>query len=93
VIVTKTDFESIYSTSMLWKGQGWEVQKDRFPEGTSFHWPCAYWFESRSDMVIARQFLNNYGFEYQQIFDGVMDEWLILSDYVADIWVAELAAK
>ena len=93
MIVTKSDFEAIYSNSMLWKGQDWEAQANRFAEGTSFHWPCAYWFDSRVDMIIARQFLENYGFEYQQTADAGMDCWLIVTDYVADVWVSELAAK
>jgi hypothetical protein len=78
-----TDFDHLWTTSMNWAGTDWATQDGRFdpmPDYNKFQ--RAYWFESYSDLVMARSYLQTIGQASSTHFDdGEWAKWLLLTDF------------
>ena len=81
---TVKDFDHLVETMMDWKGIGWEDQLDRFTGDISFNWSRVYWFESPAAMILGKQFLDQQGCDYQESYDLVLDQYIILTNYRYD---------
>lgn len=82
--VTEKDFIHLWDTSMEW-GEFWREKSERFDPPISYHWKRAYWFYSYANLLVARSFLNEQGYETQTTFDDGVDSWLLLTDYNKEI--------
>jgi hypothetical protein len=79
--ITEQDFDLLTESIMGWKGNGWEVQADRFTNGVTFDWTACYWFNTPSNMILARTFLENNGHTFQQSYDENMGYYILLTNY------------
>ena len=79
--ITANDFDLLTDTAMGWKGNGWEVQADRFTNSVTFDWAAAYWFDSVTNMILARTYLEQNGHDYQASYDENMESFVLLSNY------------
>ena len=86
--ITSDDFTSLFDTSMEW-GREWEIQSDRFSPDVSYDWKRAYWYESYANLMIARTYLSQEGYECQMSSDET-GGWVILTDYEFDREVASV---
>jgi hypothetical protein len=83
------DFMTLCVNSMQWAGQGWHDQPDRFRPyrpGEHVDWRSfqyAYWFDSPSDMILAREYLRAAGEPFQVLWDEAGDgvPYLIVTNY------------
>jgi len=79
--LTSEDFMYLHHTSMEW-GSHWKNQAKRFePPAERILASWAYWFESYSALLLARQFLNQHMFPSTIFFDTATQEWMLLTDY------------
>jgi hypothetical protein len=79
--ITAKDFDALTETIMGWKGNGWEVQADRFTDKVSFDWAVCYWIDSVSSMILARTFLEDNGHTFEQSYDENMESYILLTNY------------
>jgi hypothetical protein len=79
--ITAKDFDSLTETIMGWKGNGWEIQADRFTDKVSFDWAVCYWIDSVASMILARTFLEDNGHAFEQSYDENMESYILLSNY------------
>jgi hypothetical protein len=83
--VTAKDFKYLASTSMQWfeYANDWRVKREegRFNPKPHLNWEWAYWYETYSDLILARTFLQINEHAYFVIFDEVIEQWMILTDY------------
>lgn len=79
--ITANDFDLLTDTAMGWKGNGWEVQADRFNNSVTFDWVAAYWFDSVTNMILARTYLEQNGHDYQASYDENMESFVLLTNY------------
>jgi hypothetical protein len=79
--ITEKDFNRLWNTSMAW-GKDWQVQSDRFDADVSFDWKQAYWFDSYSQIILARMFFIDENIPYQITADGF--DWVLLTDHKYD---------
>jgi hypothetical protein len=80
--ITEKDFNRLWDTSMAW-GKDWQVQSDRFDADVSFDWKQAYWFDSYSQIVLARMFFIDENIPYQISADESFG-WVLLTDHKYD---------
>jgi hypothetical protein len=79
--VTAKDFDALAETIMGWKGNGWEIQTDRFTDEVSFDWAVCYWIDSVASMILARTFLEDNSHAFQQSYDENMESYILLTNY------------
>jgi len=79
--ITANDFDLLTDTAMGWKGNDWESQADRFTKSVSFDWVAVYWFDSITNMILARTFLEQNGHDYQESYDENMESFVLLTNY------------
>ena len=79
--ITAKDFDALTDTAMGWKGNGWEVQADRFTDKVSFDWSVCYWVDSAASLILARTFLDNNDHSYQESYDENMKSYILLTNY------------
>jgi hypothetical protein len=89
MIITEKDFDQLSSTSMLWAGTDWKAHIDRFDKGTLYDWKVAYWFDDMPHVIFAKNFLTNLGFPFQETYDYVLGERIILTNYLTPSWISE----
>ncbi len=80
--ITSNDFTNLFDTSMEW-GKDWEHMAYRFDLKISYKWDRAYWFENYANLIIARTYLEQNGYEYE-ITSDMAGGWAILTDYQFD---------
>lgn len=79
--LTSEDFMHLHSTSMEW-GNHWKKQAERFePSVEQFNWRWAYWFESYTALLLAREFIEQDFWASETFFDMACGEWLLLTNY------------
>ena len=82
--ITVEDFELLIETAMAWKGNDWESQSQRFTEDVTFDWKVCYWVEgSAASMILARTFLEQNGYDYQESYDENLEAFILLTNYDA----------
>ena len=79
--ITAKDFDALTETIMGWKGNGWEIQADRFTDKVSFDWAVCYWIDSVASMILARTFLEDNGHDFEQSYDENMESYILLTNY------------
>jgi hypothetical protein len=79
--ITAKDFDALTDTVMGWKGNGWEIQSDRFTDMVTFDWAVCYWVDSASSLILAKTFLQNNGHSYQESYDENMESYILLTNY------------
>ena len=79
--ITAKDFDALTETIMGWKGNGWEIQADRFTDNVSFDWAVCYWIDSVASMILARTFLEDNGHVFEQSYDENMESYILLTNY------------
>jgi hypothetical protein len=79
--ITAKDFDALAETIMGWKGNGWEIQADRFTDNVSFDWAVCYWIDSVASMILARTFLEENGHVFEQSYDENMESYILLTNY------------
>lgn len=79
--ITAKDFDALTETIMGWKGNGWEIQADRFTDKVSFDWAVCYWIDSVASMILARTFLEDNGHVFEQSYDENMESYILLTNY------------
>jgi hypothetical protein len=84
MFITEEDFEMLSTIKMQWNGYDWELQADRFIDGLSFDFEWAYWFDSRSDLILARTFLMQREIAFQESYDEAMEAFVIVTDYALE---------
>ena len=84
MMITFDDFELLTETAMGWKGNGWESQAERFTADITFDWKVCYWVgNSATAMILARTFLEQNDFSYQESYDENMESFILLTNYDA----------
>lgn len=79
--LTNEDFMNLHQTSMEWD-ESWRAKDGRFePPVKSYEWSWAYWFDSYPSIVIVKYFLEQKDFDFEIVWDGATDEWLLLTNY------------
>lgn len=86
VKLSKLNFEQLTESQMQFKGIDWEVQITRFDQEPNFTHEYIYWLENSASLVLATQFLEQEGFEYQANYDLKFDQPIITTNY-AGSWV------
>ena len=81
--ITAKDFDLLTDTAMSWKGNDWEIQSHRFTNSVTFDWVAVYWFDSATNMILARTFLEQNGHAYQESYDENMTSFVLLTNYDA----------
>jgi hypothetical protein len=85
IIVTAEDFGYLSHTSMQWfdYARDWELKiaEGRFMPKPSLNWDWAYWYETYSDLILARTFLPVNEHAYSVVSDEFTGNWMILTDY------------
>lgn len=81
MFITEEDFELLSSVKMQWNGYDWELQADRFIDGISFEYQWGYWFDSRAELILARNFLMQREISFQESYDEAMVSYVIVTDY------------
>ena len=79
--ITAKDFDALTETIMGWKGNGWEIQADRFTDNVSYDWAVCYWIDSVASMILARTFLEDNGHVFEQSYDENMESYILLTNY------------
>ena len=77
------DFEQLWSSSMLWKNQDWQVQADRFHPNPLFTWTYAYWFDHYAALKMAEGFISSLGKKFAIHSDEGTSDWLMLTNYAS----------
>lgn len=91
--VSEADFEGLWRSAGEWKKNRKallpQVEEGRFQPlpgetVTLNKWKMAYWFESLTDRIIAKNFLIAQGHKFQEITDErEFGTWVLLTDYRA----------
>jgi len=81
--ITYQNFDLLTDSAMGWKGNGWEIQADRFTDRVSFKWAVCYWVESPASLILARTFLQDHDHPYEQSYDQSMESYILLTNYDA----------
>jgi hypothetical protein len=79
--INSQDFDLLTDTAMGWKGNGWEIQSDRFSDEVSFNWAVCYWVDSAASLVLAKMFLKGHHHAYEQSYDENMESYILLTNY------------
>lgn len=79
--ITAKDFDNLTDTVMGWKGNDWELQGERFSDKPSFDWAVVCWYDSVVSMIMARTFLEQNDYAYQESYDNNMESWVLLTNY------------
>ena len=69
------------NTQMQWNGYDWEIQADRFESHVTFDYLWAFWFDNRTALILARNFLIQREIKFQETYDEALDQYVILTDY------------
>ena len=91
--VSEADFEGLWRSAGEWKKNRKallpQLEEGRFQalpgESVTLNkWKMAYWFESLTDRIIAKNFLIAQGHKFQEITDErEFGTWVLLTDYRA----------
>lgn len=85
MFITEEDFEMLSSIKMQWNGYDWELQADRFDNREiSFEYQWAYWFDSRTELILARNFLMQREISFNESYDEAMESFVIVTDYALE---------
>ena len=79
--ITAKDFDNLTDTVMGWKGNDWELQADRFSDKPTFDWAVVCWYDSVISMIMARTFLEQNDYPFQESYDHNMECWVLLTNY------------
>jgi hypothetical protein len=79
--ITAKDFDNLTDTVMGWKGNDWELQADRFSDKPAFDWAVVCWYDSVISMIMARTFLEQNDYAFQESYDQNMESWVLLTNY------------
>jgi len=79
--ITAKDFDNLTDTVMEWKGNDWELQADRFSDKPAFDWAVVCWYDSVISMIMARTFLEQNDYAFQESYDHNMESWVLLTNY------------
>ena len=79
--ITAKDFDNLTDTVMGWKGNDWELQGDRFADKPSFDWAVVCWYDTVISMIMARTFLEQNDYAFQESYDHNMGTWVLLTNY------------
>lgn len=79
--ITVKDFDNLTDTVMGWKGNDWELQGDRFADKPSFDWAVVCWYDTVISMIMARTFLEQNDYAFQESYDHNMESWVLLTNY------------
>jgi hypothetical protein len=79
--ITAKDFDNLTDTVMGWKGNDWELQGDRFADKPSFDWAVVCWYDTVISMIMARTFLEQNDYAFQESYDHNMELWVLLTNY------------
>jgi len=79
--ITAKDFDNLTDTVMGWKGNDWEMQTDRFSDKPTFDWAVVCWYDSVISMIMARTFLQQNDYAFQESYDHNMESWVLLTNY------------
>ena len=79
--ITAKDFDNLTDTVMGWKGNNWELQADRFSDKPSFDWAVVCWYDTVISMIMARTFLEQNDYAFQESYDHNMESWVLLTNY------------
>ena len=79
--ITAKDFDNLTDTVMGWKGNDWELQADRFSDKPAFDWAVVCWYDTVISMIMARTFLEQNDYAYQESYDHNMESWVLLTNY------------
>jgi hypothetical protein len=69
------------NTQMQRNGYDWEIQADRFESHVTFDYLWAFWFDNRTALILARNFLIQREIKFQETYDEALDQYVILTDY------------
>jgi hypothetical protein len=81
MLITEQDFDMLSNTQMQWNGYDWEIQADRFESHVTFDYLWAFWFDNRTALILARNFLIQREIKFQETYDEALDQYVILTDY------------
>ena len=79
--ITAKDFDNLTDTVMGWKGNDWELQADRFSDKPAFDWAVVCWYDTVISMIMARTFLEQNDYAFQESYDHNMESWVLLTNY------------
>ena len=79
--ITAKDFDNLTDTVMGWKGNNWELQGERFSDKPSFDWAVVCWYDTVISMIMARTFLEQNDYAFQESYDHNMESWVLLTNY------------
>jgi len=79
--ITAKDFDNLTDTVMGWKSNDWELQGDRFADKPSFNWAVVCWYDTVISMIMARTFLEQNDYAFQESYDHNMESWVLLTNY------------
>ena len=79
--ITAKDFDNLTDTVMGWKGNDWELQGERFSDKPSFNWAVVCWYDTVISMIMARTFLEQNDYAFQESYDHNMESWVLLTNY------------
>ena len=79
--ITAKDFDNLTDTVMGWKGNDWELQGERFSDKPSFDWAVVCWYDTVISMIMARTFLEQNDYAFQESYDHNMESWVLLTNY------------
>jgi len=79
--ITAKDFDNLTDTVMGWKGNDWELQADRFSDKPAFDWAVVCWYDTVISMIMARTFLEQNDYAFQESYDHNMASWVLLTNY------------
>jgi hypothetical protein len=80
------DFENLNETSMKFKGSNWEAQDGRFEGKVDYSKQYIYWFDNYANLMAARLILLEFDYEYSTLFDDVLGQWTLITDYQSKCW-------
>jgi hypothetical protein len=80
------DFENLNETSMQFKGNNWEAQDGRFEGNVNYNLDYIYWFDNYANLMAARTILQDFGNSYEVLFDDVLGQWTLITDYQSMCW-------
>ena len=90
--ISEADFEGLWRSAGEWHKYRKDIEPQlidgRFlpqpGEVISFGWKMVYWFDSLSDRIIAKQYLHDNGWTFQEITDDrEFGTWVLLTHYKA----------
>ena len=82
------DFENLTETSMQFKGNGWEAQDGRFEGKVDYSMRYIYWFDNYANLMAARNILQQFDEELAVLFDDILGQWTIITNYETMSWSA-----